>query len=175
MTRSVPFNIYSIRDIDEWRREFFYPVSSEISDLVNERVCVFLADQFGRVGDALKVYYRIASKALYLETYNLLLKAIVAFRMKEDRGHDFVLSNHRVPGDVGLAERNIAYELYGGSEDILFPDLRLEYDDRYYRALPGWKKLAKRAVQALKRGRFPRPGNSRRALVVGPNLSLIHI
>lgn len=169
MVRKVPFNIYSIQDLEEWRNSFTYPVSSRLSELVNERVCSLLVDRYGRLRDGLKTSFRIASKALYIETYNLLMKTIIACTMRQDRACEFVLTNHLVPEDVRLADRNTTYELYRGSEDVLFPDLRLEYDDRPFRSIPYWKKLGKHAMEAMKWNRRPRPGNCNRTMIMGPN------
>ena len=70
---------------------------------------------------SLKIYFRISSKAIYIETYNLLMRLVVASRMRDCKT-EFVLDNHRLPDDVILAGRNTTFDLYKGNDNISFSD-----------------------------------------------------
>ncbi len=132
MKEKIPFNFYSIDDIDKWRNDFFFPLSLKTCERIEKELCSLLISQYSGIGERYKIHYRIASKALILESYDLLIKLVLANEMKKRDDSIFILSNHRLPPDINLPKRNITFDLYMGKEDIDFPNLELKYNDPFY-------------------------------------------
>jgi len=168
MMKKMPFNIYSIKDIDEWRKNFFYPVSMKVGETIEVELCRILIDEYRHFKNDLKVHYRIASKHLCLETFNVLMKLVMAHEMREYDGVEFILTNHRLPDDVELPARCNTFELYKEGEDIQFSWLDLAYLDDYHYNVPLWKKVGRRAKSVLRLREIPRMCRTR-AAVMNPN------
>lgn len=168
MMKKVPFNIYSIENMDEWRKSFFYPVSMRVSEIIEVELCKILIDEYRYFKDDLKVCYRIASKHLRAETFNILMKLIVAHEMRGYDGVEFVLTNHRLPDDVDLPARCNIFELYKGGEDVQFSWLDLAYLDDYHYSVPLWKKVGRRVKSVLRLREIPKVRRMR-AAVINPN------
>jgi len=164
----IPYNIYSIEDIDEWRKEFVYPLSGDTSEIVMKSICNTLLEEFQMLNSDQEIYFRIASKALFLETYDFLMKLITAHKMRSFPDIEFILTNCRCPSDVTLPERCVGYEMYRGSEDIVFPVLHLTRYADVYRGIPPWKFLVRRMVNSLRQGMRPR-GGINNSLMMTPN------
>lgn len=168
MRKRIPYNIYSIEDIDEWRKDFFYPLSSDVRYSVMKSICSALLEEFQALNSDREVYFRIASKALFLDSFDFLMKLITAHRMRSFSDVEFILTNYRCPHDVTLPERCVGHEIYRGSQDIVFPDLLLTRDDEVYRSIQSWKFIVRRMTNLLRQGMRPR-GRINNSLMITPN------
>jgi len=166
--KKIPFNIYSIEDIDEWRKEFFFPISLSLCERIEKKLCSTLIKQYNDIEDKYKPHYRIASKAIILESYDLLVKLIVANEMKNQDDFQFILSNHRLPLDASLPERNITFELYRGNNNIYFPNLELKYNDPYYQNISTIKKIGQH-LKNINEYNFRRRKNHSNNYIIIPN------
>ena len=148
-TLNQPLSIYSIDDLDEWRQNFFYPMPLQVGENIESGICDILIEGYSRIPDQLKTHYRIASKAVFLETFDLLMKLSMVKGMHAYKDGVFFIRNMNVPSDVNFPQRCMTYDLYRGLEEPEFPDLRLSYHDRYYLSLKRWRKLGKRVKGLL--------------------------
>ncbi len=158
MTVRLPFNIYSIEDIDAWRHAFRYPLSIEDQHLIGDGVCNYLIDTYARIDDSFKLLYRIGSKNIYSETVNVLFKLSLSHRMKSFRSIDFTMTNHRVADDVRLPVSCDSYELYRNRNILHFPFLLevpfipLDASTKNFRKKTVWmlKKILKKTYRTKK-------------------------
>ena len=164
----MPFNIYSIDDIDEWRNQFIFPISLDVGERIEKNICEFLISEYRRFHPDFKIHFRIASKTLFLELYDLLMKFAMAFRMRSHEEIDFVHTNHRCPEDAILPSRCESFQIYEGNYDIEFRNLRLVYDDQYYLNISPWEKIAKRIYNIFELPPHAKSDDNRPYLIV-PN------
>ena len=144
----LPFNIYSIEDIDQWRKDFVYPLSMKVGEDLELRITDFLIKGCRELQGFSQTLYRIASKQIYVETYDLLMKWLMAESMRSRMDTEYIFTNHRCPEDVVLNSRSATYDFYLGCEDIRFLNYNLSYDNvdfaRLYNSGTGLSKALKR-------------------------------
>ncbi len=175
MSKKVPLNVYSIEDIDSWRDDFFYPVSMDVGETINSGICLFLFEEYHHFKENLKVYYRIASKQLYLATFDVLMKLVLAHSMRSLDEYDFVLTNHRCPVDITLPDTCKVYDLYRGTDNIDFFDLNIENHFTPYENIPWWKKVGQLLKDRITRKHFTKKDGSRPFLMIPNQYTLKHL
>lgn len=150
-----PFNIYSIENIDEWRQDFFYPLSLTTHEMVTSRICDILTNEYENIKEDWKTDYRIASKHLYASTFNFIMKLLLVHKMKSYQEVEFVLTNHRWPSDVVISKTNSIIQMYHNtSEEVRFPSLDLVHLDALYHNLSRWRKGVELLRGQLKKHRI---------------------
>lgn len=116
---TLPHNIYSIENIDQWRESFLSPISIAVCPRLHAQISSFLYDAYNEFPDELRVHYRIATKHIYSDALQLLMRLIMAESMRQTAAVKFVLTNHRCPENFSLGG-NMTYDLYLGRNDVVF-------------------------------------------------------
>lgn len=167
-----PLTIYSIEDLNAWRRWYYHPLPLQVGERVETGVCDILIEGYQRIPPSLKAHYRIASKSVFLESFDLLMKLSMVAGMRAYRDGRFYIRNRNVPQDVRFPDRCMVYDLYRGVEDVPLPDLRLTYHDAYYRELKRFRKAGQRIKGWLENARR-RSHDEKRTYCITPNAETI--
>jgi len=117
--KSIPHNIYSIANIDQWRETFSFPLSATVCPKLHVKMSSFLFEAYNEFPDELRVHYRIATKHIYSDTLQLLMRLTMAESMRQTAAARFVLTNHRCPAHFSLG-RNMTFDLYLGKDEVVF-------------------------------------------------------
>jgi hypothetical protein len=148
--KKVPFNIYSINDFDTWRKEFFYPVSMQAGETIEYRLSQFLFEAYAKIDPQDKAQYRIATKPIYRETYDFLMKLLMAQKMRSfaNNGMEFEFTNARCPSDVKISKDCMTFDLYKGSEDFRPLAYNLFYTQKEFDAVfnnvASWQRMIRK-------------------------------
>ena len=168
VTIRQPFTIYSIDDFASWREHYAYPVSCDMNVQLDKHLSATLLDLYRTVPPEARPHYRIASKPLFYEAFDLILKVLVAEGYRAQKGVEYFLDNHNIPRGAVVPERNTTFEIYQGVHNPEYRYLELQYDDRPYLRIPFRDRWRNRIGDLLK-GRDPFFSSAGSVLLMLPN------
>ncbi len=91
---AAPLDFYSVEDFDDWLENYQHPISGSQKEEINRDICTAATQSYRDLdNERLKAYFRIASKSLIKEIFNLIMRSVYVSAQP-----NFYLNTDSIPG-----------------------------------------------------------------------------
>jgi len=112
---ALPLNLYSIGDVAEWRRDFYWPISQQEIYAIELACFQQLVALIRATPTEVRTVLRIAASCLYTQFNDWCAEMIAAHRLADLAGrYQVQYDNRRAPRGVFLPEAHNIYAFYQG-------------------------------------------------------------